>query len=622
MDDRIKKSVCPNCWRTVFSVESFNAAWKAGESRPSTVESSSADIDAGYTYDTPSWAEMQLSINRMCEWCDLLCEELLVYHRHVTKTEEPPPNKTFRVAVSWTPSWHVYTTAEDHAARYITERGVLDKIDSPESYALALQRIRECESQHVRCPRPARATLPTRVIDCADPSRPRLFITEGAPVDYYVALSYVWGEDQPHRTTSSRLASYTKCIDTSCIPKTIRDAIRVTHTLGIRYLWVDAFCIIQDSKEDKANEIARIRTIFREAYVTIIAANAGKRAPVPMPGWRHGDNAPTGGRRGPREPVNTRAWCLEERVLSTRALWYCSHTLQYECQTAHVNVDGNQNMSDPLDGVPRLPDCVFTPELSALTQAQVTDPSVGKTVDAAWRNMLGLYTRRALTKPRDRLLAFSGVVEYFHRFWFGSRYLAGLWEHQMPGCLLWYQSRGEPAPRPEKYRAPSWSWASVDGEISSLAVTYTGAVCTVIHCYAEPKWDVNPYGEVTAGALILNAPLRRVVWDPVEMELFEVHGVPAGIADDSRSERGEIGFIAVDAAEQVAKSTCEVTAAVLVETSTSLLGILIIPVALGDAILDGSHDVSGTFRRVGWFTAPFCDKSVWLGRPPEIIGIV
>lgn len=598
---------------------------------------------------------MQRSINYMCEWCDLLCDELQFYYRSVTKTDEPPPDNTFRVAVwferrsecpllmklsiesSWKPSWYVYTTSEDHAARYITERGMLDKLDSPASYAVALQCIRECKSKHMRCPPPARAGLPTRVIDCSDPARPHLFITEGAPTDYYVALSYVWGEDQPHRTTTSRLSSYIERIDTKYIPRTIRDAIKVTHALGLRYLWVDAFCIIQDSKEDKAIEIAHIRTIFRHAYITIIAANASKVSdgflhrsfmyntpstlPFRCPDGAVGTMRLQAGAHAPREPINTRAWCLEERVLSTRALWYCSHTLQYECQTSHTNVDGSRNMGDPLDGVPRLPDRVFTPGL--LTLERVTDAEAEKEVDRAWQNMLQLYSRRALTKPRDRLLALSGVVEYFHAFWHRSRYIAGLWEHQLPGCLLWCTARGDPAPRPARYRAPSWSWAAVDGEISSHAVTYVGAVCAVKRCYAEPKWDVNPYGEVTAGVLVLDVILRRSVWDPVEGELFEVDGLPAGVQDDYRSERGEIGFVTVDAAEEVSRSTCEVTAAVLVQTSTALLGILLVPATFDGAIPEeGLSNEMSTYRRVGWFTAPFCDRSVWLGTPRQVIRVV
>ena len=91
-------------------------------------------------------------------------------------------------------------------------------------------------------------------------------------------------------------------------------------------------------------------------------------------------------------------------------------------------------MSEPLDGVPRLPDRLFMPDLPSIPKVSAQEAE--KEVERTWREVLNLYSKRALTKPRDRLVAFSGIVEYFHRFWHTSRYIAGLWEHQLPACLL------------------------------------------------------------------------------------------------------------------------------------------------------------------------------------------
>ena len=83
---------------------------------------------------------------------------------------------------------------------------------------------------------------------------------------------------------------------------------------------------------------------------------------------------------------------------------------------------------------------------------------------------------RKLTKGTDKLVALSGLAHnYYERegksgvshkdYMGGSRgkYAAGLWEADMPSALLW---RSRSAQRPFQYRAPSWSWASVDGPIS------------------------------------------------------------------------------------------------------------------------------------------------------------
>ncbi|KAL7905426.1 heterokaryon incompatibility domain-containing protein [Trichoderma velutinum] len=552
MDAQIRSLVCDYCWSTLFSVEGFKAAWQSslsGDTEPGL----------GYTYTTATWQEMERSINFMCGWCEILHEEITHYY-HITKSErdsrgaitkdagEPPADARFCLTIRFRrhtsstpplrleisigkfqcPSPMVYAESGNPAAEFIKERGILRKQDSPEAYTLALQCIQECGSNHPRCLPPTREPLPTRVIDCIDPTRPRLFITQSAPPDWYVALSYVWGEEQPHRTTKATLSSYTECIDTKYIPKTIRDAIKVTHSLGLRYLWVDAFCITQDSSEDKAIEISRIRSIFRKAYVTIIAANADKvskgflnpkviynspcELPFRCPDGSIGTMFLQPFEDGPKEPVNTRTWCLEERALSARALWYCSHTLQYECQMGHKNVGSYQNMANGQDGVPRLPDRIFTPTLSTLSQISVTEAD--KEVSQAWRNVLKLYTRRTLTESRDRLIALSGIVGYFADFWLNSRYLGGLWENQLPCCLVWYIRSSDVAPRPSKYRAPSWSWAAVDG------------TCTVAHCHVVPKREVNIYGEVVSGVLVLDVIVRLVIWDPIDAEMFEVAGRP------------------------------------------------------------------------------------------------
>jgi hypothetical protein len=60
------------------------------------------------------------------------------------------------------------------------------------------------------------------------------------------------------------------------LAQTLRDAIDVTRKLGIRYLWVDALCIIQDNVTDKSREIERMGKVYKNATVTIAAASASR----------------------------------------------------------------------------------------------------------------------------------------------------------------------------------------------------------------------------------------------------------------------------------------------------------------------------------------------------------
>ena len=87
-----------------------------------------------------------------------------------------------------------------------------------------------------------------------------------------------------------------------------------------------------------------------------------------------------------------------------------------------------------------------------------------------WFGIIEDYSKRKLTESGDKLIALSGSAHSYyereiHKGYNGKhagKYAAGLWEAHMPSALLW---RIRSAQRPE-YRAPSWSWASLDGGIS------------------------------------------------------------------------------------------------------------------------------------------------------------
>ena len=96
-----------------------------------------------------------------------------------------------------------------------------------------------------------RPYMPKRVIeiDQTSPSL-RAWLSTDAPAAPYVALSYCWGGDQMAKTVKSRVTDYEKDIPLHTLPQTIQDAIVVTRGIGLRYLWVDAMCIIQDDGDD------------------------------------------------------------------------------------------------------------------------------------------------------------------------------------------------------------------------------------------------------------------------------------------------------------------------------------------------------------------------------------
>lgn len=170
----------------------------------------------------------------------------------------------------------------DPAATHVVARSRILDVGSRRVLALAKDCVDECARGHARCrallASPDKdALLPTRLIDCSDPSHPRLAPTDGLRGKYY-ALSYVWGEPQPHSPVTSNVHAYAAGINPENLPQTIRDAIYVTHELGMQYLWADTLCIIQDSDQDKRRELARMHRIQRaEGQRGLPAGSTGHR---------------------------------------------------------------------------------------------------------------------------------------------------------------------------------------------------------------------------------------------------------------------------------------------------------------------------------------------------------
>jgi hypothetical protein len=454
---------------------------------------------------------------------------------------------------------------------HIATRGLPQPDLTPKNFDDIKKCLGDCLG-HDLCPKPVIVTLPTRVIDCNDPCKPRLLITKGSSSKaLYTTLSYVWGEDQPHRTTAENLKKYQSGIDSDFIPATIQDAIRVTRFLGLRYLWVDSFCILQDSESDKAAEISKIHVYFRDSYITIIAASAGSvsqgflqqtpsytfpvtKLPYVIDDetvgtisvvndddiYPHYIDPDTGGMEQHQDPTSTRAWCLEERVLSPRRLIFRVHALRYECHTTSININGS--VVGAMDGdslrYVRYGGYRHPAQLPIFGDGLFKDtPERINTIVLNWHDLITTYTRRIVTRPKDKLLAFGGIAEHFRQLWTQlnvmTHYAAGVWTHQLVTDLLWerdvHDERGMQS-LPALFRAPSWSWAAIDnGVVFELSEEQAeiSVQCDVGSCEVILKEQSHPYGEVTAGMLVLT-------------NCWVLHGFSYKFDHDSREYRFKI----------------------------------------------------------------------------------
>jgi hypothetical protein len=92
----------------------------------------------------------------------------------------------------------------------------------------------------------------------------------------YIALSYCWGKSLPFTTITRNLQKHKEVggIKYTQLPKTLQDAIFLVRYLGIRYLWADCLCIVQDDKADWEREASRMADVYSNAYLTIAATRA------------------------------------------------------------------------------------------------------------------------------------------------------------------------------------------------------------------------------------------------------------------------------------------------------------------------------------------------------------
>jgi hypothetical protein len=581
--------VCQADWDTIFSP----LGWEALLGNRATPDDNRPHTNK-YCY-TRTWEAIQAAAKQGCNWCRLILSPSCTVGEvtiQVTRDEEsdctPRGDKQLSVRVEGNhhgfsmQNYLVYTSAGDPAAKYIAARYRITDLSTPESFRLAQECIDKCLGSHENCPQPSLNTiLPDRLIDCSDPSNPRLILTGGEHRGPYLALSYVWGGPQPMTTTDNVGDYVSGGIPPSILPQTIRDAITVTRSLGQRYLWVDALCILQDSDADKARQLGEMGRIYHDSYVTLNAACAAntwegflakprpQRVPharVPFRGPGPGPSAvgvvcfaqrlDTDAGDASRtyweelEPIAQRGWTLQEKLLPPRSLVYASDTLKYHCQTEVVSIGGA--LCEPSTGL-RLPRAVYRSAEDATGAGQAAwSAEERKTARQAWLSIIFLYTLRQITCETDKLPAVGGVAEQFSRVT-GDRYVAGLWGGSLLFDLLWsaYNDGADPKKRrPTKYRAPSWSWASVDGLVKIAWLEDTVAEvgpnlrqAEVVGCWVALAADEAPFGEVRCASLRLKAVIKMGV-------VFESKGLSGPVmAVGSDGGKVEIGTASFDADE-------------------------------------------------------------------------
>ncbi|RGP61350.1 hypothetical protein FLONG3_10584 [Fusarium longipes] len=351
--------------------------------------------------------------------------------------------------------------------------------------------------------------------------------TKGTHLVSYAALSYCWGDagQNKFKTEKETLALREQGFDLIQLPKTLQDAVKVTRSLGLHYLWVDALCIIQDSEADKNKEISKMWQIYQNATIVISAAKSSHAdqgflherdlvshylSTWAIPWYEVDDEgnrsediafyAEGDIRRFRLEPIDLRAWTLQEHTLANRVLRFGSSQMVWRCAHGY-KVDGGSNEEEP------------TAEFSTIDEVEAF---------YEWKNIVEEFTARSITKAADRLSALAAIAaDYAERHSIRSdQYLAGLWTPWLAMGLLWHikDVHGQ-ATCPDiltvEDRSPTWSWHLARSGISwHENIPYQGE--SDHFKLAIKGWQIKlavdevEYGPVERGSLEVSGALLKI----------------------------------------------------------------------------------------------------------------
>lgn len=355
--------------------------------------------------------------------------------------------------------------------------------------------ISTCRTSHPRC-NITKAYTPTRLLDlnAFDGSEDIRLVSLGENAEIeYIALSYCWGPPETHSltTTQQTLPDRLQMIPFADLSTTFKDTINLTRKLGIRYLWVDALCIIQHDSEDWTKESSSMAHVYGNAVCTLAALSASNGAEgcrINAKNLTHDSwSRPISRKReqlditraginvricaddfmvwddeynNEENPLNGRAWTMQERLLSARNISFSTKILLWECQTIKASSE--------------LPWTFIEPEKRTGTayawpmRLEANEDKTSAERRDEWYKIVEEFSSRKMKDPIDKLPALSGLASKFHSENDPGQYLAGIWEAHMPAALLWQPESDKSAvcERCKYYRAPRWSWAALDGPIS------------------------------------------------------------------------------------------------------------------------------------------------------------
>lgn len=194
------------------------------------------------------------------------------------------------------------------------------------------------------------------------------------------------------------------------------------------------------------------------------------------------------------QPLGSRGWAVQERLLSPRKVFFTSQQMVWQCPSLHCFEDDMEVSPGGGRGF----------STSVLLEEDLDQNG--------WGGVVFDYTQCKLTKFTDRLSALSGIAKVFGDA-LKDEYYAGHFYRTLPQSMIWRTLPKGMDSRPDgtPYSAPSWSWASVHAGVQLLYRSSQDEVlCKVLDLQISTTSKDNPWGQVIDGWIELEAPVVPV----------------------------------------------------------------------------------------------------------------
>jgi hypothetical protein len=425
--------------------------------------------------------------------------------------------------------------SKQDAGEFKAHRSIFNEnTGSPEVLRQASSWLSRCSQQHSDCGKERDPSYyPPRILLVHEDSVKLLDTKDARPSGPYATLSYCWGRNPRHLTlTELNLDRLQLGIKISQLAKTFQDAIIIAKSLDISLLWIDSLCILQSgagAEADWRKHIFEMSNIYFNCLLNI-AADHGESADDGCFSNRDPDfvkpcvidyhldtrtssDTDTDGdllyafnfweNNLGYTPLSHRAWVHQERLLSPRIIHFGEMQLFWECSQLRACE------TFPIGVHERM----YTNKVPFSLHEQDRDQ---------WIKIVEAFSRASLTKAQDKLVAIAGVAERIGRV-SKAAYVAGLFENTLIVSLFWRSSNGSKEDLiriMEPYRAPSWSWASCDGNIKFLHIGAVESICSIDEIklnYVDPS---NPFGQLKAGGFLrISACVWKLSADQMKSEI-------------------------------------------------------------------------------------------------------